>query len=834
MSQTMRFTFILAFQVMLLSGLSAHQGYYTVTFPNDTTIYGCGAAAPVVQPVISKYGPCNFNVGVSYQDEVFFLNGNSGCYKIARRWRLIWWCDYDPNAMQPTVVPNPANSDQGPTVDATALNHGFLEYTQYIKVLDGQDPVIANCPGTQDLCDLTDNDAQLWNAPFWVDIPTGKHDLCELPVDLFLNAFDSCSGADLKARYLLYLDLDNNGTMETLVSSANPPQAGTILFDNTTGSGKVRAFDFRNVLSTQKYRFAVETSVDPASGLFFAALRWNTEQQPGTYVLPQLPAGKHKIKWIIEDGCGNESVCEYAFSIKDCKAPTVVCINGLSVNIMPTGMVMLQDTDFVQYFYDNCTPDNLIQFGIRKAGTGTGFPVNAHTVTFDCTELGKQEVEVWAIDADGNADFCQTYVDVQNNNGVCGPSSKFAGQVNTPSNKPLSGVPVYLYQSGQMVAAAQSDSVGVFAFDAQASGCDYVLAPAFDAPAKTGVNTLDVLLTALHAANLMPLGTPLAMLAADADGNGQIDHADLLPMVQVLLGGADAFPGQNSWQFIPTSTVFADPSNPFSQAVDQQLVLCLMPDASPNPQFTAVKTGDVNHTASAGVKNDADDRAPSVYFTVKQGRFSAGQTVRVPVMSPDLDGLAGFQLALQFDPAVLSLQNVEPVLVPGEWTVVDPLAGSVRASWHSLDAFIGVAGKDAKSELFILTFTALKEGVLSNHLRLDATSLSSETYNKSLSVSVAGLRFERPVSPRREAFTLVQVQPNPATDRVVVSCFQAEAGDVQFRWVDAQGSVQGTENLFLPQGEQQVALDVPVLQPGLMYLHAQSGYGNGVLKVVVE
>jgi len=264
------------------------------------------------------------------------------------------------------------------------------------------------------------------------------------------------------------------------------------------------------------------------------------------------------------------------------------------------------------------------------------------------------------------------------------------------------------------------------------------------------------------------------------------------------------------------------------------LVLCLMPDASPNPQFTAVKTGDVNHTASAGVKNDADDRAPSVYFTVKQGRFSAGQTVRVPVMSPDLDGLAGFQLALQFDPAVLSLQNVEPVLVPGEWTVVDPLAGSVRASWHSLDAFIGVAGKDAKSELFILTFTALKEGVLSNHLRLDATSLSSETYNKSLSVSVAGLRFERPVSPRREAFTLVQVQPNPATDRVVVSCFQAEAGDVQFRWVDAQGSVQGTENLFLPQGEQQVALDVPVLQPGLMYLHAQSGYGNGVLKVVVE
>ncbi|MFZ4635601.1 MAG: hypothetical protein ACOYNO_15455, partial [Saprospiraceae bacterium] len=284
---------------------------------------------------------------------------------------------------------------------------------------------------------------------------------------------------------------------------------------------------------------------------------------------------------------------------------------------------------------------------------------------------------------------------------------------------------------------------------------------------------------------------------------------------------------------IPANTVFADPSNPFQPAVPQQIVLCLTPGSSPDPQFTAVKIGDVNHTASAGVQTAADDRAPSVYFTVKQGRFSAGQTVRVPVLSPDLDGLAGFQLALQFDPAVLSLQTIEPALVPAAWTVADAAVGSVRASWHALDAFIGTSGKDAQSELFILTFTALKEGVLSNHLRLDASFLSTEVYGKSLSTSAAGLRFERPVT-RREDFVLVQVQPNPATDRVVVSCFQPEAGDVQFRWMDVQGRVRGTKNVFLPQGEQQVALDLPVSQPGLLYLHAQSGFGNGVLKVVVE
>jgi hypothetical protein len=75
-------------------------------------------------------------------------------------------------------------------------------------------------------------------------------------------------------------------------------------------------------------------------------------------VVPELPYGTHKIKWIVEDGCGNETVCEYTFVVKDCKAPTVVCINGLSVNIMPTKMITLWDVDFLQYTEDNCTPSN--------------------------------------------------------------------------------------------------------------------------------------------------------------------------------------------------------------------------------------------------------------------------------------------------------------------------------------------------------------------------------------------------------------------------------------------------------------------------------------------
>jgi hypothetical protein len=132
---------------------------------------------------------------------------------------------------------------------------------------------------------------------------------------------------------------------------------------------------------------------------------------------------------------------EYTFTVKDCKAPTVVCINGLSVNIMPTGMITLWASDFLQYTEDNCTPTGQIKIGIRKCGAlppSSGFPVDGNgnpitSVTFDCTELNTQCVELWAIDAAGNADHCDTYVIVQDNLGNCGAGGTInvAGAVKT-------------------------------------------------------------------------------------------------------------------------------------------------------------------------------------------------------------------------------------------------------------------------------------------------------------------------------------------------------------------------------------------------------------------
>lgn len=283
-----------------------------------------------------------------------------------------------------------------------------------------------NCPVTQPVCDETNNDAQLWNEIYWWDAANQIHDLSDAPSPVSARALDACPGATISADYLLFLDLDADGVFETVIKSWEPPAPGTVQYNNAGNpnynGGETRTFDQRPVPAGQKYQFALETTQQ--GDTLTAQLRWSTPDAPGVFVDVQLPTGYHKIKWLFENNQNDQLVCEYGLLVKDCARPAVVCLNGLSVNIMPTGEITLWASDFLQYMTDNQTPPNLLQSGIRKSGTGIGFPENGNGdpvtgLTFDCTELGTQTVELWARDVAGNVDFCETFVVVQDNFFAC-------------------------------------------------------------------------------------------------------------------------------------------------------------------------------------------------------------------------------------------------------------------------------------------------------------------------------------------------------------------------------------------------------------------------------
>jgi len=110
-----------------------------------------------------------------------------------------------------------------------------------------------------------------------------------------------------------------------------------------------------------------------------------------------------------------------AVQIDDQVNPTISCINGLVANLLlgSPPSVTIWATDFILSAQDNCTPFPMLTFGIRIVGTGTGFPTGQVNQIFTCNEVGTQQVEIWVMDEAGNTDFCQTFVVIQDNIGLC-------------------------------------------------------------------------------------------------------------------------------------------------------------------------------------------------------------------------------------------------------------------------------------------------------------------------------------------------------------------------------------------------------------------------------
>ncbi|MCW5921832.1 MAG: HYR domain-containing protein [Saprospiraceae bacterium] len=837
---------------------------YWIRFPNDVIVTVCDGTGNYGAPTFNGAQDCEL-LGVSFEDQVFTVVPDA-CFKIERTWTIINWCTYNPNANCVTV-PNPepnatANSPQnltGPTVSPcgtpapwaptnVAIAPGqaptnfctfwsatanCYRYKQIIKIIDNQKPTV-DCPASPvEYCDLSANDPLLWNQSYWWD--GVSHDLCEGDAPLSITATDACSGANVNITYLLFLDLDGDGSMETVVSSNNPPAPGTVNYNNlgtpNYSGGTPRVFDGRPVPAAQVYRWAVHYTTSGTSRT--AAVQWKTQAQLPTPanpngtsgVVPQLPYGTHKIKWTISDGCGNEETCEYHFVVKDCKAPTVVCLHGLSVNIMPTKMITLWASDFLQYGEDNCTPSNLLKYGIRKAGQGTGFPVDAQgnpitSVTFTCAELGQQPVELWVQDLAGNADFCLTYLDVQDNAGNCGNNNiNVAGALKTEDAQGLEDANVNL-QSGAMSHFAMTDADGKYQFNGLvAQNAPYTVTPTKDDNPLNGVSTFDLVLISKHILGLEPLNSPYKMIAADANKSNSITTFDIVELRKLILGIYTELPNNTSWRFVDKSFAFPNQANPFQTQFPEIKTVSGSAVDQLNEDFVAVKVGDVNGTAIPSSLLSGDDRtAGTLLFDVDDRELRAGELATVTFRAAER--VQGWQFTLNLSGLeVASIEEGEKVRASNFGVFADALTTSV----------------DGDAAEFSVTFRAVKAGRLSEMLGVSSRITRAEAYSLSSDRMEVALRFNGAggATIAGVGFELYQNQPNPFVNKTVIGFHLPEAADATLTVFDESGRLLFVQKGSFAKGHNAIAVDRALLgTSGLMYYKLETSTDSATKKMV--
>lgn len=302
---------------------------------------------------------------------------------------------------------------------------------------------------------------------------------------------------------------------------------------------------------------------------------------------------------------------------------------------------------------------------------------------------------------------------------------------------------------GQTIPAAPD---GSFEFPAVPGCQDYTLTPYRNDNPINGVTTFDLVLISKHILGLAPLDSPYKIIAADANKSNTVTTFDIVVLRKLILGIDTVFTGNTSWRFVPADFVFPDPQNPFASAFPETLGVIAANVPLDGLDFVALKTGDMNNSASPTVNAPAEERGALLPVLVTDRSFESGASVSA-TCSADLKGLAGFQFTLQFDPEQLVFEKMVP-LVEGfsleHFSTLKAEQGLITLSFDRQGAPLG-SGMQA---LFELHFQARKKGMMAASLRISDHPTIASAYRSDGSAL-------RPVLLPKPVDGAVLVVPNP-------------------------------------------------------------------------
>ena len=648
-----------------------------------------------------------------------------------------------------------------------------------------------------------------------------RTDLPEGELELSIVALDSCGGQNIAIEYTLSLDLDGNGSQETVVQSKALPPVGKVLFNNILSPnytlGDTIEFDRRmNLPDSLKYRFGLEIS--HLSDSIVAKLKWTTGVSNLNYAAPNFPLGKHRMVWRIEQG-GVERFCEYAFEVKDCAPPVVTCLNNLSVNIMPTGIIQLWASDFLSSTSDNITPPNNLSIGVRNSGqNGVGFPVDANgdpivSVVFHCGYIGLQAIELWIKDLAGNTDSCVTYLSVEDNwcNCEC-PDGKFFSCAKTwPENEGIEDVRLQVDGTTNftppfsMLDYSDSDGCGIFNY--LPINIDFTLTPYKNDNPQNGVSTYDLVLTSKHILGIEPFDSPYKMIAADANKSGSITTFDIVELRKLILGIYDTLPNNKSWRFIDKAFVFPNQQNPFQTSFPENIVQQDWLGILEYFEFYGIKVGDVNNTAipNATTTPPAESRTPN-FLTLPDLALKTGETFEIPIHSTENTDWLGLQFGLDFDPKLLEIEAIESSTLSNfdqnNWA--QPQAGQITLSWSSASP-TRIFPKD---ELLRLRVKARADIRLSSAFKtIEKPIIRSESYDTEGFLHPLNLVFSE--NNNIEPVEVFAPQPNPTRVGVTLPIQLAQTETLRLEVLDLSGKLLWVNDWHLEKGSH--LLEIPAL-----------------------
>ena len=717
-------------------------------------------------------------IGVNFEDQS--LAGIEACRKVVRKWTIIDWCTWDPN--QSNI------DDENDSFDTfTPIDDEWLGADQFLtdaRTTEGEACEICEKPsGEQDfiyfrydrvdvdgyytfdqVIKILDFDDPIITAPDTVTISivggaTSKDDdfdECFASDIVAANAIDLCGGAEIDAS-------DASWIIE--VYQLGPD--GSILIDTDDATGTVA----------------------------------QTNTQVGR------SGDVHLIRWLVRDGCGNIGRAETFVLFVEDKKPTPICIATLSTATMNSdGISTIWAADFDAGSFDNCSEVDLF----FKDDEGNFTP----SLTFECGDLegGVNEtftLELFAVDALGNHDFCNVDLRVDDFNDNCpdlnnttSEVSVVAGAIQTIAGDRVEDVEVALDYGPNFMTEVNGDYMFQdLTFD------DFEISANRDDDHINGVTALDLVLIQRHLLGLTRLDDPYKIIAADINSDGRVSALDMVDLRRLILGTIDEFPSNSSWRFVVANQQFPDPTSPFP--FTEVISIRDFDGQEMSQNFIAIKIGDINTNAIANSLQRADNRsAGRLSFVIEDRQMSAGEIAEVSVRARNFEDIMAYQHTLRLEG--LELVN----LISGDIDVDETMLG-VHEGGLLTTTWTMPYGVSTDQVLYTMTIMATEDIKLSEGISISSDITESKAYRTNQTSLDIEVLFENAGSL---GVALDQNVPNPFDDVTTIGFDLPESGFATLSVYDVTGQKIYEHASSYAAGSHQVRLGIDDLQRiGVLY-----------------
>ncbi len=529
-------------------------------------------------------------------------------------------------------------------------------------------------------------------------------------------------------------------------------------------------------------------------------------QGPGPYV--DLPAGVFPLKYKLTDRCGNQTSCNSSLLIVD-PPPVAKCKTQVPVQIpINQQHIMVWVSDFNDGSYDNCLSDLQVSFSPTPGDLGK---------SFTCCDVGLQEFQLYAIDANGQVDSCTASIILSSN---CDCEAGVLGSIKMPNGKLVAQVEVAIESALYGNQLFTTDQNGFYYFPTM-PGDTVIVRPFKDINPANGVTTLDAVLITKHILNVEPFTNPYQFLAADVNGSGSITTLDLVSMRKLVLQINPGFPVP-SWRFVPAEFIFPDPENPWLTPIPDSVQVVVTTYQDYEADFIAIKIGDVNFSADPlnlhGHGLEERTLETPLVFHSSQSIQPDGLS-RVDLF-PSPGRLLGWQFALSYEPDEWEWLGLEAGSVAArpslQWN--QPERGLLLFSWLAEEA--RPVEFPTSEPAFSLIFRPLKAASAEAPIvQLHTEVLFPEAvFDGELSADVQIQQVPAPLPS--DSFLALPPYPNPFTGNTHINLFMPEAGEVRLEVYSVEGQSLLSKHFGLQNGRHLLSIDADELPAAGAYLYA--------------